>query len=48
MEEIIEPQRPIIDTHHHLWQVPLMWGTYVLEDLWIDILALHIWNRFGG
>jgi len=40
-EEIIEPGRPIIDTHHHLWEVPEMWGTYLLEDLWADTGSGH-------
>ena len=40
-EEIIDPQRPIIDPHHHLWKTPLMWGTYVLEDLWADTGSGH-------
>ena len=40
-EEIVEPEPAIIDTHHHLWQVPLMWGTYVLEDLWADTDSGH-------
>ncbi|MGB0221951.1 MAG: amidohydrolase family protein [Luminiphilus sp.] len=36
MEEIIEPDRKIIDTHHHLWTVPTPWGRYELADLWAD------------
>ena len=40
-EEIIEPDRPIIDTHHHLWQSASMWGTYVLDDLWADTGSGH-------
>ena len=40
-EEIIEPDRPIIDPHHHLWQTPTMWGTYELEDLWADTGSGH-------
>ena len=41
-EEIVEPDRPIIDTHHHLWetQTPL-WGRYVLENLWADTDSGH-------
>ena len=39
-EEIIEPERPIIDPHHHLW-----FGggdpDYLLEDLWKDTGAGH-------
>lgn len=30
-EEIIDPERPIVDPHHHLWQRP--GGSYILEDL---------------
>ena len=41
IEEIIEPERPIIDTHHHLWRTPSMWGTYVLADLWADTGSGH-------
>ena len=41
-EEIIEPDRPIIDPHHHLWDIPSpMWGRYVLEDLWGDTESGH-------
>lgn len=42
-EEIIDPQRPIVDPHHHLWHgnrwtkgVP-----YLLEDLWADTQSGH-------
>ncbi len=27
-ENTIDPQRPIIDPHHHLWSVETMWGKY--------------------
>ena len=40
-EEIIEPDRPIIDTHHHLWETGRLWGRYVLEDLWNDTESGH-------
>ena len=30
-EEIIDPERPIVDPHHHLWQRP--GSSYILEDL---------------
>jgi L-fuconolactonase len=37
-EDIIEPERPIIDPHHHLWRM----GTpYELDDLWADTKAGH-------
>ena len=32
-EEIIEPERPIVDPHHHLWPGELH---YLLDDLWKD------------
>lgn len=38
-EEIIEPERPIIDPHHHLWQRPT--GLYLLPELWADTGAGH-------
>ena len=25
-EEIVDPARPIIDPHHHLWEQPLRWA----------------------
>ncbi len=40
-EEIVDPDRRIIDTHHHLWKVPSMWGTYELQDLWTDTESGH-------
>ena len=40
-EEIIDPERPIIDPHHHLWKSAGMWGTYELEDLWADTGSGH-------
>ena len=40
-EETIEPDRPIIDPHHHLWNEPSPWGTYELEDLWSDTESGH-------
>lgn len=40
-EEIVEPERPIIDTHHHLWEQPSPWGIYLLEDLWADTDSGH-------
>ena len=40
-EEIVDPKRPIIDPHHHLWETTSMWGTYVLEDLWADTESGH-------
>ena len=40
-EAIVDPGRPIIDTHHHLWETTSMWGTYVLKDLWADTESGH-------
>jgi L-fuconolactonase len=39
-EEIIEPERRIIDPHHHLWDAPER-GSYLLEDLWADTESGH-------
>ena len=40
-EAVLEPELPIIDTHHHLWKIPSTWGTYDLEDLWADTDSGH-------
>jgi predicted TIM-barrel fold metal-dependent hydrolase len=38
--EVLEPERRIIDPHHHLWHRP-GFGSYTLEDLWLDTGAGH-------
>ena len=40
-EDIVDPDRPIIDTHHHLWESPSPWGVYLLDDLWADTGSGH-------
>lgn len=40
-EDIVEPERPIIDPHHHLWSSASFWGTYELENLWADTGSGH-------
>ena len=39
-EDIIEPQRRIIDPHHHLWSGK-RYPDYMLEDLWRDTESGH-------
>jgi L-fuconolactonase len=40
-EDIIEPDLPIVDPHHHLWDVP-DWDTrYLLDDLLTDLGSGH-------
>jgi L-fuconolactonase len=39
-EEIIDPDRPIVDPHHHLWRHPGL-PPYVLADLWADTESGH-------
>ena len=39
-EEVIEPERRIVDPHHHLWRRP-DFGSYELEDLWRDTESGH-------
>ena len=39
-EEVIEPERRIIDPHHHLWERP-GFSTYGLNDLWSDTGSGH-------
>ena len=41
VEETIDPERPIIDAHHHLWERPARLGAYMLEDLWRDTESGH-------
>ena len=38
-EEILEPDMPVIDPHHHLWDRPD--GRYMVEDLQADIATGH-------
>jgi L-fuconolactonase len=40
-EEIIDPDRRIIDPHHHLWPTPARWGPYDLGELWADTGSGH-------
>jgi L-fuconolactonase len=43
-EDILEPQRPIIDPHHHLWyerDSPNHMPDYLLADLWADTGSGH-------
>ena len=39
-EEILEPDRCIVDPHHHFWKQS-NWGRYLLDDLWADTGAGH-------
>ena len=39
IEPIIDPDREIVDPHHHLWRRPGF--DYVLEDLWADTSSGH-------
>ena len=40
-ETILEPDRRIIDPHHHLWPTSTRWGIYTLNDLWSDTQSGH-------
>lgn len=40
IEPIIDPDREIIDPHHHLWERPGQ-SPYMLEDLWGDTSSGH-------
>ena len=39
-EAIIEPDLPIVDPHHHLWDVP-DWHRYLLDELLADLNSGH-------
>ena len=38
-EEILDPRRPIVDAHHHLWERPS--GRYLLDELRADLGSGH-------
>lgn len=40
-EAIIDPERPIIDPHHHLWHGSRLGGRYLVEDLHTDTESGH-------
>ena len=40
-EAVIDPERPIIDPHHHLWTDTLGRTPYLLADLWADTGSGH-------
>jgi predicted TIM-barrel fold metal-dependent hydrolase len=39
-EAAIDPGRPIVDPHHHLWKAS-RWGSYLLDDLRADTAGGH-------
>jgi L-fuconolactonase len=39
-EEAIDPDRPIVDPHHHLWKTS-RWGEYLIDDLRADTGGGH-------
>ena len=39
-EDVVEPDRKIIDPHHHLWIRPTLFN-YMLEGLWSDTGSGH-------
>ena len=39
-EEILDPERPIVDPHHHLWHHPGL-PVYEVDQLWIDTQNGH-------
>ena len=39
-EEIVDPDRPIVDPHHHLWTDAVL-PRYMLDDLWADTESGH-------
>jgi L-fuconolactonase len=40
-ETILDPERPIVDPHHHLWRAFGPMGDYLLDDLWADTGSGH-------
>lgn len=39
-EEVLDPELPIVDPHHHLWTYDPP-GAYLIEDLWADTGSGH-------
>lgn len=40
-EEILEPDLPIVDPHHHLWDIPDWDSRYLLDELLADLNSGH-------
>lgn len=40
-EPILDPERSIIDPHHHLWRSPRLQGSYLHDNLWADTDSGH-------
>jgi L-fuconolactonase len=40
-EEVLEPELPICDPHHHFWPVPVWGSQYLLDDLLADTASGH-------
>lgn len=40
-EPIVDPERRIIDPHHHLWRKRATYPEYLIEDLWQDTGSGH-------
>ena len=41
-EEIIEPERPIVDPHHHFFDELKMFQNYSLDELWADTSSHNV------
>jgi len=40
-DEIVDPDLPIVDPHHHLWDIPDWDGRYLLDELLADLRTGH-------
>ena len=40
-EDVLEPDRPIVDPHHHLWRARGAFEPYLLDQLWADTGSGH-------
>jgi predicted TIM-barrel fold metal-dependent hydrolase len=43
-EEILEPDRPIVDPHHHFFTETKLFPNYRIEDLWADTATHNVEN----
>jgi predicted TIM-barrel fold metal-dependent hydrolase len=41
VEDVIDPERPIVDPHHHLWRARGSFPPYLLDELWADTGSGH-------